>query len=123
MISCVSFWAGPIWPCEKLDSARRVLLKAQERDARSRHKTLMKLARIEYATGNFEDALKCAMAASRFFQENWGNPFFEGLFWQAVCVYRLGEMEKARKLAGELEAYCPHYPRLDVLKAKLKGKS
>jgi tetratricopeptide (TPR) repeat protein len=103
----------------QLDQAKKVLIKAQERDSRSRHKTLIKLTKIAYSTGNFANALKCAAAANRFFQENWGNPFFEGLFWEAVCAYRLGHMKQARDLATELKALSPHYPKLDLLVEKL----
>jgi len=112
--------ADALCAMKRLAQAKAALLKAQERDSRSRHKTLMKLARIEYSTGNFENAFKCSAAASRFFEENWGHPFFEALFWQAVCSYRLGDLEKARALAHELKAHNPRYPKLDVLLLKLK---
>jgi tetratricopeptide (TPR) repeat protein len=103
----------------RLDQAKRVLIKAQERDSRSRHKTLIKLTKIAYSTGDFAHALKCAAAANRFFQENWGNPFFEGVFWEAVCAYRLGHVEQAMALATELKSLSPRYPKLDLLMKKL----
>jgi len=107
---------------KRLDQARAVLVKAQERDSRSRHKTLIRLAKIIYSTGDFVEAAKCAAAACRFFQDNWGNPFFEGLFWQAVCAYRLGHRDKAKELTLELKAHSPHYPKLDLLIEKLEAQ-
>lgn len=107
---------------KRFDQARAVLVKAQERDSRSRHKTLMRLAKIIYSTGDVVEAAKCAAAACRFFQDNWGNPFFEGLFWQAVCAYRLGHKDKAKELALELKAHSPHYPKLDLLMDKLEAQ-
>ncbi|MCD6305085.1 MAG: tetratricopeptide repeat protein [Deltaproteobacteria bacterium] len=107
----------------RLDKAKKVLMKAQERDSRSRHKTLIKLTKIAYTTGDFAHALKCAAAANRFFQENWGNPYFEGMFWQAVCAYRLGDVKKAKELADEIAAHNPRYPKLDLLMGKLEAQA
>ena len=106
---------------KRVDQAKAVLMRAQERDSRSRHKTLMRLTKIAYSTGSFVEAGKFAAAANRFFQENWGNPFFEGLFWQAVCAYRLGNTEKAKELSMELKAQSPHYPKLDLLMGKIEA--
>ncbi len=89
--------------------------KAQERDSRSRHKTLIRLTKIEYSTGNFVGAMKCAAVAGRFFQEKWGNPYYKGMFWEALCAYRLGHKDRAMELAMELKAHSPHYPKLDLL--------
>ena len=104
---------------KRLAQAKAVLKKAQERDSRSRHKTLIRLAKIEYSTGNFVEAMKCAGTAGRFFQQKWGNPFYEGLFWEALCAYRLGDKEKAMELAMELKTHSPHYPKLDLLIGRL----
>ena len=104
---------------KRLDQARAVLTKAQERDRRSKHKSLIRLAKVEYFMGNFVGAMKCAGAASRFFQEKWGNPFYEGMFWEALSAYRLGNREEALKLAGDLKAHSPGYPKLDLLIERL----
>jgi len=99
--------------------ARVVLERSQERDNRSRHKTLIRLAKIEYATGNFTKSIKYAAAADRFFQDNWGNRFYEGIFWQALSAFRLGDHERATELALTLKDLNPRYPKLDVLLGKL----
>lgn len=100
--------------------AKAVLISAQERDRRSRHKTLMRLARIEYSTGDFDRTVKAAAEANRFFQERWANPFYEAIFWEALGAYRLGHMERARDLALELKAHNPFYPKLDLLLSRLE---
>jgi tetratricopeptide (TPR) repeat protein len=103
----------------RLGEARGVLLQAQERDGRSRHKTLVRLCRIEYLQQDYGAAAGHALEADRFFREKWGNPCADGLFWQAVCGLKLGEIEKARKLAEELKAFRPNYPKLDRLLERL----
>ena len=105
---------------KKFDQAKGVLLKTQERDNRSRHKALIRLARIAYITGSFPDVVKYAAAADTFFQEKWGNRFYQGLFWQALGSYRSGDREKAIDLAMELKAHNAHYPKLDILLSKLE---
>jgi hypothetical protein len=98
-----------------------VLRQALERDQRSRHKTLLRLCKIDYLQGDLKAALDAALEADRFFREKWGNPYGEGLFWQAVCALKLGEIEKARHLAEELKAFRPNHPKLDRLMARLSG--
>ena len=99
----------------RLAEARGVLLQAQERDSRSRHKTLVRLCRIEYLQQDYRAAAGHALEADRFFREKWGNPCADGLFWQAVCGLKLGEIEKARQFAAELKAFRPNHPKLDRL--------
>jgi tetratricopeptide (TPR) repeat protein len=101
--------------------AQAVLRQALERDQRSRHKTLLRLCKIDYLQGDFKAAFSSALEADRFFREKWGNPYGEGLFWQAVCALKLGENEKARRLAEELKAFRPNHPKLDRLMARLSG--
>jgi len=70
--------------------------------------------------------MKCAVTAGRFFQEKWGNPFYEGLFWEALSTYRLGNKEKAMELAMELKTHSPHYrkcpPKEFVDEAEMKAR-
>jgi len=60
-----------------------------------------------------------AAGADRFFREKWGNPFLEGLFWQAVCAYRMGRKAEALSLARKLKELRSDYPRLDTLLKRL----
>ncbi len=104
----------------KIDKARDVLAACQERDNLSRHKTLIRLAKIEYLTKRFEKTLSCAEAADRFFQEKWGGHYDDALFWQALASYKLGNHEKAKDMAMTLKAYRPYYPKLNELMERLK---
>ena len=103
------------------DRAERALKVSLERDTRSRHKSLMRLTRIAYVQKEFETAMNHASHAVRFFQEKWGNLYYEGAFWQAVAAFRLGRIEQAKRLALELQANCRHYPKLDQLLAMIEG--
>lgn len=106
---------------KRFEKARRVLIQAKERDGRSKHKTLIRLAKIEYLLGRFAAAAGCSSEALRFFSEKWGTPYEDGLFWLALSLFRLGELEKARQRALELHCHNPRYPRLHLLLGKLKS--
>lgn len=99
--------------------ARAVLEASQERDGRSRHRSLIRMARIDYLSGDFSSAMKCAETADGFFKERWGNRLYDGLFWQALCAYRLGNRDKALLLARELQIHRPGYPKLALLMERL----
>jgi tetratricopeptide (TPR) repeat protein len=105
------------------DAARRVLLDSSRRDRRSRHKSLLRLTRIAYLLGNFPEAQRFAEEADDFFREKWTHPLAEALFWRAVCALRLGDPQKSRSLAGELEDFDPGYAGLDKLRARLAPRS
>lgn len=99
------------------DAARQVLISCQERDNRSRHKAMIRLAKIEYLLQNFQQAADYAAAADKFATEKWGNHLADGLFWQALSVLRLGDAARARMLADELGENSPNYPELERLRA------
>ncbi len=103
------------------DAARKALLSCMERDPRSRHKTLIRLSKIDYLTGDYASSLKWAVAAGSFYTEKWGNIFADGLFWQSVNTFRLGDIQGALKLARELRDINPRYPRLGKLLDKLEA--
>jgi len=96
-----------------------VLLKSAERDTRSKHKSLVRLAKIDYLRGEFDKAAAHAAAASAFVAENWQKPCEDGMFWEACSRLRLGQSEKAKALADELKVRNPAYPKLDILLAKI----
>ena len=97
------------------DRARSILIHCQERDKRSRHKSLIRLVRIEYLHGKYQKAYEYAEAAVRFFQENWGKPLDEGLFWQAACRLRMGDIAAAKGLANQLQHCNSKHPKLAKL--------
>jgi tetratricopeptide (TPR) repeat protein len=102
----------------RLEKAKEVLIRSQERDARSRHKSLLRLAKIEYLLGRFRKGFEYAAEAAAFFGEKWGGIYNDGLFWQALCAYRLGDLEKVRELAALIRSNNPRYPKLDLLLRK-----
>jgi len=104
---------------KRYDQARATLRKSSERDTRSRHKSLIRLVKIDYAENHFEQAMEHAADSDRFFREKWGNRFHEGIFWQGVCAYRLGKQSEALALARELKSLKPDFPKLNVLLERL----
>ncbi len=102
-----------------LHRAKSVLSASLRHDARSKHKTLIRLAKIEYLLQNFKASRQCALEAGRFFKEKWSNVYGDGLFWQALNAHQLNEQEEALKLARELKELYPYYPKLDRLLQKI----
>lgn len=88
----------------KAAEALRVLQRSASADRRSRHKALIRMARIYLSQGVCDKALDAAQAAVRFCRENYGNPPKEGRFWEAVSLYRLGRSGEALPIIDELEA-------------------
>lgn len=105
----------------RFGEAAEVLEKSQARDARSRHKSLIKLAKIHYLLKNYQDTFDCSERAIRFFSEKWGNDFREGLFWKSLAAFRLGRRDEALKIAEDLKAQSRFYPRLDALIAMIRN--
>ncbi|MBU0985664.1 MAG: hypothetical protein KKH68_00295, partial [Proteobacteria bacterium] len=105
-----------------LQRAKKVLADCQEKDTRSRHKALIRLAKIEYLLQNFQPSLKYAEEAGRFFSEKWGNVYDDGLFWQSLNSFRLGHHGRALNLAQDLKELHPHYAGLSLLLEKLGEK-
>ncbi|MGD9878311.1 tetratricopeptide repeat protein [Desulfococcus sp.] len=104
---------------EDFAGARAVLLNAVERDNRSRHKTLVRLARLEYLLGGYDKVIEHGKSACDFFTEKWGQVYAEGLYWQILGAYRSGAPDNARTLMSQLETEHPDYPGLDKLKSRL----
>ncbi|MFO7885249.1 MAG: tetratricopeptide repeat protein [Desulfobacteraceae bacterium] len=105
---------------QKFDRAVQVLKQSMERDGRSKHKSLIRLVKIAYLQRDFKGALEYAAEASAFFQEKWNNPYSEGMFWQALAAFRLGDHPRAEQLARELQQNCMFYPKLDRLLAMIE---
>jgi len=103
-------------------AAKNVLIHCKERDNRSRHKALIRLAKIEYLLNNFNESLKYAVEAGQFFADKWGGECDDSLFWQAVNVFRLGDNEKALELALGLKELNPRYDKLNLLIEKISYK-
>ncbi len=100
---------------KNFEAARKTLAWATERDTRAKHKSLLRLAKIEYVHGRFEAALEHAKSADAFFRKTWGNACADALFWQAAASLHLGQKDAARGLAEELRTHAPFYPKLERL--------
>ena len=100
---------------EDIAKARHAWTKSLEKDRRSRHKGLIRLARMEFRLGNFDQCFKYALEADNFHMDTYGNPDPEGLFWSTAANIRLGEQEKSGHYLRELKAFRPDYPMLGKL--------
>lgn len=103
------------------DRACRVLREAAEKDRRGAHKALIRLSRLEFGRQAYEQSLKAAQRARAFFESQYQNPLFEGLFWEAAALLRLGRRLEALESVLELERLQPNYPNLGKLKQVLEG--
>ncbi len=68
-----------------------------ERDRISKHKTLMRMARIHYGQGAYSKALTCAKKADLFYQQRFGNRLSDALFMEALCLHATGDHQQALK--------------------------
>ncbi|MFU8770343.1 MAG: tetratricopeptide repeat protein [Desulfotignum sp.] len=102
------------------DRAAQILIETASKDSRSRHIALVRLAKISYTRGEFETGAGHAGRGVAFFREKWGNPYYEGLFWQALCACKAGQTKQAHTCLEELETCCPHYPKLNQLSGLIK---
>jgi len=105
----------------QFSEAEAILEKCSKRDNRSRHKALVRMARISYLLSRYKDTVTFAQNASAFFREKWNNAYDEGMFWEALGLYRLGDIEAARTLAEDLRIICPDYDKLEILISRLES--
>ncbi len=100
---------------QHIDRAKEVLSRSAERDRRSKHRALVRLAKIEFWLKSYAQAKKLAMQADAFHRETFTTPDPDGLFWAAASCIRLGDMEEAGRMTDELEKANPGYPYLGKL--------
>jgi tetratricopeptide (TPR) repeat protein len=101
--------------CGRKEQALKVLAASAERDRRSRHKALIRMARIHLGAGNFAEAEKVCKEAAEFCRKNFGNPSHEALFWQAASLYKLGRFQEARAIVVDLSNHRFRYPNFNRL--------
>jgi tetratricopeptide (TPR) repeat protein len=75
--------------------ALMTLESALERDRISKHKTLMRMARIHYGQGSYSKALAYAKKADLFYQQRFGNRLSDALFMEALCLHATGDHQQA----------------------------
>ena len=96
-----------------------ILINSSEKDHRSRHKSLIRLAKIAYLYQDYPQTVQYAAQAAVFVEQTWGNLYGDGLFWQALGALRHGDIHKAREKVKELEKFQPGYPKLNLLMQKI----
>ena len=110
----------------RLDQAKQILVRSAEKDRRSKHRALLRLARICYRRNEINRALAYADQANKFCLDTFGNEGREITFWQAACLYRLGRYGQALDKISELRTARwshPHLRRLEELvRGQLAGK-
>ena len=99
--------------------AIRVLEICRERDRRSKHVALIRLAKLQYILGNYSETSRYAEEATRFFEDLWGGLYHDGLFWKALACFRAGDLKEAGELAETLRSERWNYPKLDRLLEEL----
>lgn len=97
------------------EEALRVLAATAGRDRRSRHKALIRMARIHLTTGRFDEAVRLSSEAAEFCLNTFGNQSHEALFWQAAGLYKLDRVEEALKIVENLEQRRFRYPHFNRL--------
>ncbi len=95
--------------------ARNTWIKSLEKDRRSRHKALIRLARMEFRLDDYDQSFKHALAADEFHRDTYGTPDPEGLFWSTAANIRLGDRQKSGHYLTELKASKPDHPLLGKL--------
>lgn len=96
-------------------NALKVLAATAERDRRSRHKALIRMARIQLTTGQFDESVRLSSEAAEFCRNTFGNPSHEALFWQAAGLYRLDRFAESLKIVEDLEGRRFRYPNFSRL--------
>lgn len=96
----------------RFSTAVRVLEESAERDRRSRHKSLLRIARIYLTEAKYEKGLEAAGRADTFCLDTYGNGYSEAKFWQAACLYRLERYDEAGQVVRELSRNNFSYPNL-----------
>ena len=107
----------------RFKDATHVLQASMEKDMRMKHKTLIRLTKIHYLQQRFDKAAECAKQAGVFFQRQWNNPYSDALFWQALCMFRMGKREQAEHFATALQEQFSVYPKLDMLMGAIKKEA
>ncbi|OCC14961.1 hypothetical protein DBT_1756 [Dissulfuribacter thermophilus] len=106
----------------KKEDAISVLNKALERDNRSRHKTLLRLSRIECSLGHFDAAILSAKKAAQFYRNTYGNPLKEADFLIAIAMFNKGEHERALHLMEGLKQDADKIPGFSKTYQKMRQR-
>ncbi len=101
----------------RVPEAKRLLQNAAERDRRGKHKALLRLVRLTYREGDWQNCLQHCLEADRFFRETYQNPCADALFWASAARFKLGLTDEAQQTYEELRTFRPNYPNLARMEA------
>ncbi|MDD2220311.1 MAG: hypothetical protein WC124_04795 [Desulfoplanes sp.] len=101
----------------RLPEAKNILVQSAQRDRRSRHKSLLKLARIAYQEHDFAKVIQYGTEANQFHLETFTTIYADGLFWVVGGYLALGNIAEARNGIREIKIHRPRYPFLGKLEA------
>ncbi len=104
------------------DEALNALSACLEKDRRSRHKTLLKMAKIYFELKQYQGVIECAKKAAQFFKVTYQNPLQEATYLEALSRYMLGETEKAKELVVSLKREGFKYPGFKKNYSIITGK-
>lgn len=114
--------ADVLFTLGRKDQARAVLRKSADKDRRSKHRSLIRLAKMAFLERNYTEAASCAEESVRFHRETYGTPDADGLFWQAASCLRLGDIGMADTLTDELAAFRPGFPHIQRLRKEIEQR-
>ncbi len=110
--------------------ALSTLEEALDRDGISKHKTLLRIARLRYGLGEYDNALLAAKKATSFYSHRYGNDLKDARFMEAICHLGIGNPHKAKQILESLrrEGFsCPGFTKalIETKKAcaELEAKS
>ena len=106
----------------QLDKARSVLTQSAQRDRRSRHKSLIKLARNSYLKKDFAETVRIGNEANTFHLQTFTTICADALFWVLGGHLALGTRDKAVETLRDIESHRPGYPYLNRLRRAVGDK-
>lgn len=106
----------------RYSQAVQILEKSAERDRRSRHKSMIRAARIFITMADYKKGMDAARQADMFCSNTYGNGSREAQFWLAACLYRLERYDEAENIVSELIRYNFSYPNLKRLAEFIKER-
>ena len=110
-----------------LQEALEALSGCLDRDRRSRHKTLLKMAKIYFEIKEYQRVIECSKKAAQFFKAVYQNPLKEAMYLEALGRFMLGEVTKARELISSLKSDGFKYPgfrkNYSIIMAKKEGNA
>jgi tetratricopeptide (TPR) repeat protein len=107
----------------KREAAKALLRRSADKDRRSKHRALIRLVKLAFMDGNYDEVIALASESTAFHIETYTTPDADALFWKAAAQLRLGDIEEARRTADELAAFKPSFPHLSKLRMEIDRRA